>query len=417
MKFTIKILHLKFSEILFCILMISMIFFSFGMNYISDYFQYIDDLFVIIFIFFALLKTIINSSNRKLNKYDRNLFFLGCILIIVGLIGNFISQYQTNIKAILIDILSFCKWFGTYLAGMIIFDQNKGDRYFEIAEYFAKVILIIIAFIAIFNQILDLGLGEKYGRYGLPSYTLGGHPSFAAAIGCFCTSILLLNYSKNKKWIVVGFILIALTLRIKAIAYVLIMILFLLFNKNKKSFSIKSLFIYFIIAIIVARKYIVAYFFDVTASRGMALIASFKLASTFFPIGAGFATFGTTGSTISYSMAYKILGLSTRYGFMENASAFVGDGGWATQIGQFGIIGVIIMLIMFYLMYCSVRKNVGKTINSAPYISIFLYLLICSTSETSISSNYAILLALALVIIVKKGQKKYEIGKKEEQCS
>lgn len=414
MNFSIKIIRLNIKEILFLILIALMVFYSFVVQYISPYFNYVDDLFTAIFILIAIIKTVMRPNEKRLNKYDKYLLIFGTILMLLGLIGNFISGYQTNVKAILTDLLAFCKWFGVYLAGMVILEVKKADRYYEVAEYFSKIILFIMLIILISTQIFHWDLADEYSRYGLPIYTLGGHPSFAAAIGACCISILLLNYSKNKKWILLGLILTMFTWRIKAIAYVILMIIFLIFNRDKKDFSIKKLAIYAVIAIVIASKYIVNYFFDLTASRGVALKASIELASKFFPIGSGFATFGTVGSTMSYSGAYEAVGINTRYGFMENASAFVGDGGWATEIGQFGILGVMLLITMFYMMYRSVKTNVSKTLICAPYISIFMYLLICSTSETSFSSNYAVLLAIALVIIVKKGQAKNETGTKEE---
>lgn len=410
----IKFLHLSVKETLFVIIIMFMIFFSFAIKYISPYFQYLDDIFTIIFMGIAIFKNIFDSKKGKLNKYDRYILILGAILIIIGLVGNFISKYQINVKAILIDILSFCKFFGIYLAGIIIFYDEKEERYFEISEYFSKIILVIIGCIALLNYIFNWGLATDKNRFGITVYTLGGHPSFASAVTSCCVSILLYDFSKNKKWIFLGLILTALTLRMKAMVYVVLMLIYIIFNKQKKYFQIKKFFIYAVVAIIIARPYISNYFFDLTASRGLALKSSIELATTFFPIGSGFATFGTTGSIISYSNAYEILGLNTRYGFMKDASAFIGDGGWATEIGQFGLLGVVILMIMLFLMYRSVETTVKQNSTYAPYVSIFLYLLICSTSETTFSSNYAIFFAIALVILIKKGQIKNEIGKKKK---
>ena len=404
----IKIIHLNIKELLFVLIIMSMIFFVFAFKYINPVFNYVDDIVTVIFLLFAIIKIMVTKSKKNLNKYDKYIFVLGCILIIVGFFGNLISGYQISIRAIAIDLLSFCKFFGIYLAGMIIFKTDKSDRYYEIAEYFSKFVLLICLFIAIGNMLFDWGLADNKNRYGITVYSLGGHPSFASAVTCCCSSILLFNYSKNKKWILLGFILTILTVRMKSIVYVALMgIYLLLYNKNKY-FSLKNIVLYAGIGIIIARQYIINYFFDVTASRGAALNASIKLASKFFPIGTGFATFGTVQSITSYSRAYKIVGLDNRYGFMKTAGSFVGDGGWATEIGQFGIIGVITLIMMFLFIYCSIKENIGKKANYAPFISILLYILICSTSEISFASNYAVLFAVALVILIKKGAVKNE---------
>ncbi len=412
---TIRFLKLRLREVLFLILMLSIIFYTLGSEYISGNFQYIDDIFTIFFISIAILKCFFKKNREKLNIYDEYLIISGILFLLIGLIGNYISKYQTNINVIFVDILSFLKWFAIYVSGIIIFKTKNANRYFDIAEFFSKFILIIIVLLSTCNIVFEWNIGETSLRYGMPILvTLGSHISLVAAVTCGCISILLVDYKKNKKWVLLGMIIDILTLRVKAIGYVVIIMMCLLFNKNKKKFSLKKLFIYAFIAIIVAQSSISGYFLKENGSRGLALKASFKIASEFFPIGSGFATFGTVASVKSYSKAYSKVGLSSRFGFREGQASWVGDGGWATQIGQFGVIGTILYVCMIYFVYCSVKKRINGNINFLPYVSIFIYMLISSTSEIAFSSNFAILLALALDFIVLKGQFKNEIGTKKE---
>ena len=399
-----RLLKLTVSETLFIILIFSTIFYSFGIKYCSKYFNYMDDFLFIMLFGLALLKIIMKKNKKKLNNYDKIIIFFMLLLVIEGILGNIISNYQNSIQAIIIDIFTTFKFFGVYISCKILFKEKKAERNYKIAEYVSKIVLILMLCITILNTICDWKLAEKYTRFGINSYSLGGHPTFAAAIACCCVSILLSNYKKNKKWVFLGLILTAMTLRIKAIAYVLIMIIILLSKKGEKSFQARNLVIYGFIAIIIAHKYIINYFFDITASRGAAMIASLKLAVKYFPIGSGFATFGTVQSIKSYSKAYEVLGLNNRYGFMKNAGAFSGDGGWATYIGQYGFIGCFILISMIFLIYKSIKFYNKKDSNYYPYISILLYLLICSTSEIAFSSNYAVLFAISLVILINKNK-------------
>ena len=64
----IKFLHLSVKETLFVIIIMFMIFYSFAIKYISPYFQYLDDIFTIIFMGIAIFKNIFNSKKGKLNK-------------------------------------------------------------------------------------------------------------------------------------------------------------------------------------------------------------------------------------------------------------------------------------------------------------------------------------------------------------
>ena len=138
-KYVNKILHLKVKEIIYL-----MVFYSFGVNYLSKYFSYLDDIFTVGFIFWAIIKS---HNNKKLNKYEKSMMLLNFVLLCIGLIGNIISGYQTDYKSIIVDIVSCLKWFGIYLAGLVIFKDKYGDRYYKIADSFVKFILIIMLII------------------------------------------------------------------------------------------------------------------------------------------------------------------------------------------------------------------------------------------------------------------------------
>lgn len=387
-----------------------MVYYSFGVKFISPIFNYFDDLFALLFLLYGFALSIKKSNQKKCktiwNKYEKIFFILLCCIIFIGIIGNFVSKYQTSILSILVDILSYLKFFGVFLAGIIVFEKSDGVEEYTILERTSKIILIVNLLIYISNVIFDWGLATRYNRYGLISYSLGGHPSYASAISCFCLSILFANQEKNKWWLVVGLFLTVISLRMKAIVYVVLMIIYLIFYDKNRYFSLKNLALFFIIAVALAHKYIFAYFFDFTASRGAAMIASISLAEKFFPIGSGFATFGTVQSILSYSMAYSYVGLDTRYGFTPSQGAFVGDGGWATHIGQFGFSGALLIAVMFVLIYFSIKEHIDGKAAYTPFVSLLLYLLISSTSEIAFTSNYAILFALAIVILIKKANVK-----------
>ena len=320
-----QIKKVKVIECFFCILMILIAFYAMGVKYLSKYFNYIDEIFTIFFISTAIVKTLI-AKKINLNKYDKMIAVLLMLLMIIGVIGNCISVYQEDIIQILVDMLSYCKLFGVYLAAKIMFEEKNTERYYIMAEYFVKLILFLMSTVLILNQILNLGFANTFKKYGLPIYSLGGHPSFAAAVAVACISILLLDYKKNIKWIIIGVILVIFTWRVKAFVYVAIMLIYIFINNGKKKKKVKGLIISGIVSLLIAGKKFFQYFLVDGASRGTALKSGLKLAKLFFPLGSGFATFGSVTSINSYSKAYEILNLTEKYGFMKNAGSFVGDG-------------------------------------------------------------------------------------------
>jgi hypothetical protein len=254
---------------------------------------------------------------------------------------------------------------------------------------------------------------SKYDRFGLPAFAFGSHPTFTGAVICGFISLLLFDYKKNAVWIVLCCIIAMATLRFKAIAYISVVIMMILFVNTKAKLKLKHIIIASLLCIIIAYDQILYYFFNYDSSRAMAFITSLKIGRVFFPIGSGFATFGTMMSGQYFSKVYDIYGLSDRWGFMPEAYSFIGDGGLATVIGQFGIIGLGLIIYMTLLIYKSVVMYKPMNFNLLPVISIFSYLLIACSSELGIASDYSIFLAYCLTLIVNKYKfEKYENNQK-----
>jgi hypothetical protein len=79
---------------------------------------------------------------------------------------------------------------------------------------------------------------------------------------------------------------------------------------------------------------------------------SFKIASDYFPIGSGPATFASKGSIVNYSHIYEEYGMSKRWGFREDDEIyFINDTYWGQIVGQYGVIGTLLMLLLFFSVY------------------------------------------------------------------
>ncbi|MDR1491160.1 MAG: hypothetical protein LBT05_00315 [Planctomycetaceae bacterium] len=369
-------------------------------NYVHETFSYIDELFAILICGCAIFEFCVKKI--KLNQYEISFVVLCFLLIIIGFLGNLFSEYQANKFAMLTDCLSWLKLFVVFPCLNILINPENGKKYYTIALHYTKFFIIVMFMLVIVNLVHLLPIDDKYDRFGLPAFAFGSHPTFTAAITCGFLSLLLFDYKKNFFWIVLSCIITIATLRIKAIVYICIVAMMILFVGNKKSLEWKHLVMAFLMCILIASNQISYYFFDSEMSRAAAFLASLKIAMSFFPIGSGFATFGTLASGQYYSEAYYIYGLSDKFGFSPEAYSFVGDGGWATVIGQFGLIGILLIICMIFLMYKSIIAYKPLTLNQLPVLSIFSYLLIASSSEIAFCSNYSLILACCFTLIVNK---------------
>jgi hypothetical protein len=370
--------------------------------YIYPNFSYIDDIFTVFIILCAAFKTFF-FIRCKLNKYEKLLIKLVIGLFITGIFGNLLSDYQTNFFAIFVDILAWLKLFFIYPCMCILITYRNGNRYYDIVIKYVKLLILIIFSSVILNMLFPFEFVDtKYDRFAIHAFAFGSHPTFTVALSCSFLSLFLFDYKKNIVWIILCCIIAMATLRYKAFSYICIVIMMLLFVKNQTQINRKYYIIAVFIACIVAYDQISYYFFNPEMSRAAAFRASLKIAEVFFPIGSGYATFGTIMSGQYYSKAYEIYGLSNKWGFSSDAYSFIGDGGWATIIGQFGIIGLIIVIYMICVLYKSIVMYRTGNLNLLPVLSIFSYLLIACSSELGVASDYSILFAFCLTLITNK---------------
>lgn len=392
----------KYKDIGLFVLLTFLIFYGFLSEFINPIFKYVDEFIVVyLFVYFILISG--KNHSFYISKTDKNILICLLLLTIIGFFSNILSKFQPNVLYSILDWFSFMKFPLSYiLLSKIIKYKNDELSYYDfnrISLYF-KIILIIIMFIVIGNLIFDFNLAPTYSRFGIRSYSLGGHPSFASAVCAAIASYFMIDYKKNFLWIILALILSSATLRIKAIVWAFLMFLFIIFNREKKIKGkqvIMLLLVGIVIALCVSYKSIQFYFIDPNASRNNALFGSFKIANNYFPFGGGFATFGTIPSITSYSNAYYFTNLAYRWGFMKGASSFIGDGGWATEIAQFGYIGSFLVLIYLFNIYKDLKTNNKNYFYG--YISSFVYILISSTSENALGSEYIVIFGIILAFI------------------
>lgn len=393
-----KCYKLNVSQILWGGLLFLFIFNEILTQHISSFFSYIDDIAIVLIILFFIIKIIRQKGKIELEKNEIRILFLYIVIYCLGILGNFISKFQDKSIAIIIDMLSWTKFFIGYICLVNLIKKDKVNNYYDCLIKIGKLIVIIGIVLEILNLLTDIQLVDGYEKYGIKAFSLGGHPSFTSAIFAGFTVLFLVEPKKNKFWIALSMILVTATLRSKGIAFVCLVIYALIFLR--KNISVLKIITVGVLAVIVGWNQIQYYFFNENASRARALNTSIEIANDYLPVGSGFATFGTIMSGKYYSDAYEKYGLSERWGFTRENYGYISDGGWATIIGQFGYLGAVLFVCVIIFLILSLKNRIGSCKNMIPYISIIMYMLISSTNETAFSSNFAVFYAILLSIIV-----------------
>lgn len=373
-------------------------------------FQYVDDTVAFLAIPFFIRDLsknhfVLQSKKRGYGRYI-------VLLVIIGLAGNIWFHYQP-LKAVIADMYLMVKFWlaiyvGKYLGRYFDIQKNASFIYFHV-----KVMVWLYGFLIIVD-ILSGGIFQAEIRYGLRSTQLLYEHSTYFVGCCMLLIVVLLSISigdgKKEKYLVCLLIFLCTSLRSKAfaIAMICVYIYWYIYIRNKK-IKIRTIFKILPVVIIVGWNQIMFYFFNegnADYARYQLLTKSIQIACDHFPLGSGFASFGSYYSGVYYSILYKIYGISNVHGLRKGASWFISDSFWPMVLAQFGWFGLIAFGIALFML-CSEIQKLWK-ISEEYYISglsILAYLLVSSTAESAFVHPLAIPLAVWLGLLFYKKEK------------
>jgi hypothetical protein len=160
----------------------------------------------------------------------------------------------------------------------------------------------------------------------------------------------------------------------------------LLYYKKRKTIKARYLIFIGISLFIIGFPALQGYLFTFTAPRAILLKYGFITANTYFPLGAGFATYGSDMARRYYSLLYWKYEFNTRFAMSQLDGRLLDDNYFAMIIGQFGWFGFIIFLSILYKIYVKINqsnaKRVEKAITVSVIITIFITMIYSATSKS-----------------------------------
>ena len=219
--------------------------------------------------------------------------------------------------------------------------------------------------------------------------------------GVLLLAILLAFYEKkNLPYMAMALLVLASTLRGKALAggaiYVLIFYFLVYYRKKLKLWHIGLIGL---TALAIAWEQVSYYYLELSGSsaRSALTLTSFEILKDYFPIGTGFGTYASASASEYYSPVYFQYGLNNVHGLSDAGVLFGSDTFWPIIFGQTGAIGTVCFLLVLLLLFLRILK-IRKTSIPAYAMGIFIfgYLLISSTSEPAFHNSVAVPLAMLL---------------------
>ncbi len=354
--------------------------------------KWTDEIIGVCFIPISFISAI--SVQLKLYREEKVILIAFILFIFIGLCSSFVNGYQ-DISATVSDLIIVTKFIGAYFFSRAFFCTLDMKKYTVIIKMVFRGITLLFFTLTVVDIVFNIFLkGDKRFIFN-SEMLLFSHPTCMAA---FCITVLIyLTLVFEKKFIDYIFItqimfVCASTFRAKAIGLLLAYILLVPLIKNVKKINPSHIILIAVLIFIVFMPQINSYYFSVEDSpRKILTETGLEIAARFFPIGAGFGTYGSYISGAVYSPLYYEYGLSHIWGFEKEDYFFISDTFWPMIIAQFGYLGLILFLVIISKFLILISRLLKLKINYLFYALIpFTYLLISSTSESSFVSYYSV---------------------------
>lgn len=379
---------------------------------VSIVFSYIDELLAIYAVFSLLLRVVI--LQQGIHKDELIILALLLLLIFVGIIGNMCSGILTDTFDIIIDIISTVKvWLSYFLIVIRTWGEDSLDQLIQMIACIARVLVWVLLICLLISQVIDINMSDD-ARYGIKSFKfLFDNAGNFSKLFYFLVPVLTADlYYKDTiyKKTVIGISLFVwfFTLRSRAIAFIatyLLIMLFISLKKNRKTIKFKFIYVIpvLLVAVVIAWDQIVFYFTSDTQARGVLLKYGLVTLKDYFPLGAGFGTYGSDIAKTTYSKLYYRYGFNHIYGMSKDTAYYLNDNYWPMIMGQFGFLGLIITVFILFLFMRRILKDLKG--NKYFYLAGFFalgWLLLSSVASKSYSEFSSICIFLFVAVLVKK---------------
>lgn len=388
-----------------CILYL-VILFSNSLESVVPQAKYIDELLLFAFLLAAVVKICVDKvSLDGWNRYDLALAVMLFLFLLTGTASTLLNGSDTSLTAVVKDLVLCGKFFAVFLCGKLLFLTADREEMFRRLRRMTRLLVTVIFLCGILSLFVNIGMGDQV-RFGLRSYRfLFTHYMFLVYAEAVMTSVLCTGKDEDNR-IYIGMSLgtMLLTLRTKAVVFCIIFLVFFLVERLGKEIKLRYYVLAGVAGIAVAWGKITEYLswgFTYNMRNGLYL-AGARLAAEYFPLGVGFAGFGSNLSYEYNTQIYYDLGLNTYQGF-DRGAPVVSDVFWPYIYGEFGVIGFLLYVGMLVMIFFSLREELREQPELMRGANcIFAYLLVASMAEAVFTNSTGVCSALLLSVYFRR---------------
>lgn len=309
---------------------------------------YADEMAALLLLLAAVAKAVRTRDAALLTPGERHAAVCAFLFVCITLVGNVAADVQTGLRPVATDLFTCLKFTAALIGALVVFRGNDGAS--PLMQSAAKALIAVCFACAVPSAFVDFGMSSSDVRYGLYSFEfVYSHPTSvnAAMIACLC--LLTSDCERNRRWVYLALAVMILTLRSKGIGAAAVIFLCVQTVGQGKKLSKGYLLFAALVALWLGWGQLVGYYTGEGYARPELTRAGFEVASDYFPLGAGFATFGSavTAEPEYYSSLYYAYGLYNVHGLALGATSFLSDTFWPILFGQSGYAGTALFVAAF----------------------------------------------------------------------
>jgi len=356
------------------IVVLAVLLFALAYTDLLPFGSYIDDLAALGFGVLAVF----GLFAGRYDKTQRRMLAVLIVIFLIGLVSNLVSGVVDHLSYILSDAFSFLKIFLVYFGAIALLKGRPGAvrRACRVLSVLAKVFILAAFFFGVLNY---LGVVAMYDmvRFGIKNYYFyfGNASQFGVFLGCMLAFLII---SGRSRLLYEGMALITLVLTIKGMSLIIVAVYLFMrwFVRNRLRWWHYVLGALILTMLLMYQ--IDTYLLDSEAPRSLLIKYGFITALTYFPFGAGFASFGSNEAAMHYSKLYYQYNFPARKAMTvfqteKGTTTYLNDAYLGMIVGQFGIIGLLLSLYLFWgigkgVMRCKPRDRKAKAIALACFV-------------------------------------------------
>ncbi len=400
-------------KIVYVCLLFQMVFAKSGIKAVSILFNYFDELIAVMLLLSAGGRCI---RKVTVKRNDLILMILFLLFLLLGAFSSIVYRVQPAAAAVS-DAFTCGKFMVGYMGIRLLYRQKTGEDFiYRNLNSLSKGITAVFFSLTLHDMVLKPIFPKGEFRYFTESVQLCyPHTTYlaAAVVVLLCVLVDSLDRDKgNFKYLLMASWVLLMTLRVKAIAFLLVFWLLFFTVYHMKIRSETALLITAAAGCIyTGYRQFASYFLNAGFSpRALMFQDSLLLARESFPLGKGFAAFASNISVRSYSPLYERFGYQEIYGMSEQTASYLNDGFWQIILGQFGFLGVALMVLIICRLLKNTRliSNMGSIYIAA--LSLNIYLIISSIAETSYFNPFSFLYFMLLAFIANQAEARAACG-------